>query len=183
KYVRTNMNIEISLITFNQIKKRHARGESLPTISIQDMTNIQIPIHPITDLEYASKSKLEKLSYQQLLDIKEKYDLLKSKYSNLKNEKTVSPHEEQLQSLQNTLQQVLSNQQEHTRKLTNIESKIDDIKTVILNLSVDFKEIQNLPREIEEKISRLNKKLEEQISNLHFEQKQIDTYIKEIKNW
>lgn len=83
--------------------------------------------------------------------------------------------------MQNTLQQVLSNQEEHTRKLTVIESKIDDIKTVIINLSDDFKEIQNLPREIE-KISRLNKKLEEQISNLHFERKQIDTYIKEIKN-
>ncbi len=85
--------------------------------------------------------------------------------------------------MQHTLHQVLLNQQEHTQKLTNIENKIDDIKTVIFNLSVDFKEIQDLPREIEEKISRLNKKLEEQISNLNFEQKQIDTYIKEIKNW
>lgn len=183
EYVATYLNTDSGLSLFNQQIKRHARGVALPTISLQDLTNIQIPILPIADLEYASKSRLEKLSYQQLLDIKEKYDLLKTKYTNLKNEKAISPHEEQLQSLQNTLQQVLSNQQEHTRKLTVIENKIDDIKTVILNLSDDFKEIQNLPREIEEKISRLNKKLEEQISNLHFEQKQIDTYIKEIKNW
>jgi type I restriction-modification system DNA methylase subunit len=183
EYVATYLNTDSGLSLFNQQIKRHERGVALPTISIQDLTNIQIPILPIADLEYASKSKLEKLSYQQLIDIKEKYDLLKTKYSNLKCEKAVSPHEEQLQSLQNILQQVLSNQQEHTRKLTIIESKIDDIKTVILNLSVDFKEVQNLPREIEEKILRLNKKLEEQISNLHFEQKQIDTYIKEIKNW
>jgi len=40
-----------------------------------------------------------------------------------------------------------------------------------------------LPREIEEKISRLNKKLDEQISKLHFEQKHINTYIEEIKIW
>ncbi len=183
EYVATYLNTDSGLNLFNQQIKRHARGGALPTISIQDLTNIQIPILPIADLEYASKSKLEKLSYDQLVKIKEKYDLLKAKYSSLKNEKVVSPHEEQLQSLQNTLQQVLANQQEHTQKLTNIENKIDDIKTVIFNLSIDFKEIQNLPREIEEKISRLNKKLEEQISNLHFEQKQIDTYIKEIKNW
>jgi type I restriction-modification system DNA methylase subunit len=183
EYVATYLNTDSGLSLFNQQIKRHARGGALPTISLQDLTNIQIPILPIADLEYASKSELEKLSYQQLLDIKDKYDLLKPKYSNLKNEKTASPHEEQLQSLQNTLQQVLSNQQEHTLKLTIIESKIDDIKTVLLNLSVDFKEIQNLPREIEDKIARLNQKLEEQISNLHFEQKQIDTYIKEIKNW
>jgi len=183
EYVATYLNTDSGLNLFNQQIKRHARGVALPTISIQDLTNIQIPILPIADLEYASKSKLEKLSYDQLLEIKEKYDLLKTKYSSLKKEKVVSPHEEQLQSMQNTLQQVLANQQEHTEKLTIIESKIDDIKTVILNLSVDFKEIQNLPREIEDKISRLNQKLEEQISNLHFEQKQIDTYIKEIKNW
>ena len=183
EYVATYLNTDSGLRLFNQQIKRHARGSAFPTISIQDLTNIQIPILPIADLEYASKSKLENLSYEELLDIKQKYDLLKTKYSDLKNEKAVSPHEEQLQSLQNTLQQVLSNQLEHTQKLTIIESKIDDIKTVIFNLSVDFKEIQNLPREIEEKISRLNKKLEDQISNLHFEQKQIDTYIKEIKNW
>lgn len=183
EYVATYLNTDSGLNLFNQQINRHARGAVLPTISIQDLTNIQIPILPIANLEYASKSKLEKLSYDQLLEIKEKYDLLKIKYSSLKKEKVVSPHEEQLQSMQNTLQQVLANQQEHTQKLTNIENKIDDIKTVIFNLSVDFKEIQDLPREIEEKISRLNKKLEEQISNLHFEQKQIDTYIKEIKNW
>ena len=183
EYVATYLNTDSGLNLFNQQIKRHSRGVTLPTISIQDLTNIQIPILPIADLEYASKSKLEKLSYDQLLEIKEKYDLLKTKYSSLKKEKVVSPHEEQLQSMQNTLQQVLENQQEHTQKLINIENKIDDIKTIILNLTIDFKEIQSLPREIEEKISRLNKKLEEQISNLHFEQKQIDTYIKEIKNW
>lgn len=183
EYVATYLNTDSGLNLFNQQIKRHARGGALPTMSIQDLANIQIPILPTADLEYASKSKLEKLSFIQLLEIKEKYDLLKTSYSNLKNEKVVSPHEEQLQSLQNTLQQVLANQQEQTQKLTIIENKIDDIKTVILNLSIDFKVIQNLPREIDEKITRLNKKLEEQISNLHFEQKQIDTYIKEIKNW
>jgi len=183
EYVATYLNTDSGLSLFNQQIKRHARGLTLPTISIQDITNIQIPILPIADLEYASKSKLEKLSYNQLLEIKEKYDLLKTKYSSIKNEKVVSPHEEQLQSLQKTLQQVLLNQQQHTQKLNIIEYKIDDIKTVIHNLSVDFQGIKNLPREIDEKISRLNKKLEEQISNLNFEQKQIDTYIKEIKNW
>ena len=39
---------------FNQQIKRHARGGSIPIISIQDLTNIQIPILPIADLEYAT---------------------------------------------------------------------------------------------------------------------------------
>jgi chaperonin cofactor prefoldin len=183
EYVATYLNTDSGLNLFNQQINRHSIGSVLKIISIKDLRNIQIPILPIGDLEYASKSKLEKLSYLQLMEIKKEYDLLEIKYSSPKNEKVVSPHLEQLQSLQDKVDQMLTNQQKHTQKLTNIESKIDEIKTIILNLSNDFKEIQNLPREIEEKISRLNKKLEEQISNLHFEQKQIDTYIKEIKNW
>lgn len=183
EYVSTYLNTDSGFSLFNQQIKRHARGRAHPTISIQDFANIQIPILPIADLEYASKSKLEKLSYQQLLDIKEKYDLLKTNFFTPKNEKTVSPHEEQLQSIENTLNQVISSLDENTRMIKKIDSKIDDIKTLILNLSVDFKEIQNLPREIEDKISRLNQTLEEQISNLYIEQKEIESYIKGIKNW
>jgi hypothetical protein len=183
EYVATYLTTKSGLNLFNQQINRHKRGNISPVISLQDLANIQIPILPISDLELASKNKLEKLSYDELLQIREKYNLLKVEYSNLKNDKKTSPHQEQLESLQQTLEQVLTNQQEHTLKLTKIESKIDDIKTVILNLHNDFKDIQNLPRDIEEKILRLNKKLEEQISNLHFEQKKIDTYIKEIKNW
>jgi hypothetical protein len=183
EYVSTYLNTESGINLFNQQIKRHARGTITPVISIQDLRDIQIPILPISDLELASKSKLERLSYDELLEIKNKYDLLKIEFSSQKNDTIINPYQEQLQSMQQTLEQVLTNQQEHTLKLTKIESKIDDIKIVILNLHNDFKYIQNLPRDIEEKILRLNKKLEEQISNLHFEQKQIDTYIEEIKNW
>jgi hypothetical protein len=48
----------------------------MPTISISDLKNIEIPILPIEDLELASKRKLEKLSYAELLVIKEKYENL-----------------------------------------------------------------------------------------------------------
>ncbi len=187
EYVATYLTTKSGLNIFNQQINRHKRGNIAPVISLQDLANIQIPILPFVDLELASKDKLEKLSYEELLKIKEKYDLLNVKYSSLKNERKSSSHEEQLQRMEFTFnkafEQVLTNQKEQTATLTKIESKIDDIKTVILNLSNDFKDIQNLPRDIEEKILRLNKKLEEQISNLHFEQKQIDSYIKEIKNW
>ena len=66
-------------------------------------------------------------------------------------------------TLQLAVEQVLANQTEHSQILNTIENKIDDIKTVLLKLSSDFKDIKNLPREIEEKITRLNKELENQI--------------------
>lgn len=183
QYVRTYLNTGSGLNLFNQQIERYARGQFIQTISIADLANIQIPILPIPDLEYASKNKLEKLTYDELLEINEKYEALQAEYTILKNEKSPSPHEEQLQSMQQVLQQVLVFQAEHSQKLTSIENKIDDIKSVIINLSSDFKEIQNLPRDIEEKISRLNKKLEDQISNSFIEHKEIDNYIDEIKNW
>ena len=179
EYVATYLNTDSGLSLFNQQIKRHGRGGSLPIISIQDLTNIQIPILPIADLEYASKSKLETSPIEENIIFKNKLEALSNDYL----EKKLIPFYELSISVIEKVNLILKYQQEQTQKLNIIESKIDDIKTVILNLSFDFKEIQNLPREIEDKISRLNQKLEEQISNLHFEQKQIDTYIKEIKNW
>lgn len=191
QYVATYLNTDSGINLFNKQIERYARGQSIRVVSIADLANIQIPILPITDLEYASKNKLEKLTYNELLKINEKYEALQAEYTALKNGKNPSPHEEQLQSMQKVLQQVLQQelqpvltfQLEHSQKLSLIENKIDDIKSIIINLSSDFKEIQNLPRDIEEKISRLNKKLEDQISNLNIEHKEIDNYIDEIKNW
>ncbi|PWK16743.1 hypothetical protein LV89_04766 [Arcicella aurantiaca] len=179
EYVAIYLNTVSGLNLFNQQIKRHEKGTVLPTISLQDLTNIQIPILPIKSLESASIRELEKNPIEKNISFKSELELLANQYVKIE----MISFFEQNQSLIDKIDLVLKKQEEHTTKLINIENKIDDIKTVILKLSDDFKEIQSLPREIEEKILRLNMKLEEQISNLHFEQKQIDTYIKEIKNW
>lgn len=172
EYVATYLNTDSGLNLFNQQIKRHARGAALPTISLQDLSNIQIPILPIADLEYASKSRLEKLSYNELIEIKKKYDELKLKYANLKNEKAI-PFKEQLQSLEQKL----------LERFDNIESKIDNIQTILDEISNDFKIIKSLPREIDDKISRMTESIDKQLSSISAEQKQIDFYIQEIKKW
>jgi hypothetical protein len=172
EYVATYLNTDTGLNLFNQQIKRHARGSVLPTISIQDLSNIQIPILPIADLEYASKSRLEKLTYDELIGIKNKYDELKLKYANFKNEKTI-PFQEQLQSLEQKL----------LERFDSIESKIDKIETILSELSNDFKTIKSLPRDIDDKLSRMTESIDKQLSNITVEQKQIDFYIQEIKKW
>lgn len=172
EYVATYLNTDSGLNLFNQQIKRHERGAALPTISLQDLSNIQIPILPIADLEYASKSRLEKLSYNELIEIKKKYDELKLKYANLKNEKAI-PFKEQLQSLEQKL----------LERFDNIESKIDNIQTILDEMSNDFKIIKSLPREIDDKISRMTESIDKQLSSISTEQKQIDFYIQEIKKW
>jgi hypothetical protein len=176
EYVATYLNTENGIKLFNQQIKRYARGNVIPTISLRDLKNIQIPILPIEDLELASKRKLEKLSYEALLKINEKYISLKSEFNNLKKENTISAHEAQLNSMQETLNEVLSNQKV-------IATKLDDIKSTLIELTNDFKQIKDLPRDIDEKIIRLNENLDSKLDNLLKDQKQIDFYIAEIKRW
>jgi hypothetical protein len=176
EYVATYLNTENGINLFNQQIKRHARGNVIPTISLKDLRNIQIPILPIEDLELASKRKLEKLSYKELLNIKEKYISLKSEFKILKKENSISAHEAQLNSMQETLNEVLNNQK-------IISNKLDEINTTLIELTNDFKQIKNLPRDIDEKIVRLNENLDSKLDNLIKDQKQIEFYVEEIKRW
>jgi len=176
EYVATYLNTENGINLFNQQIKRHARGNVIPTISLRDLKNIQIPILPIEDLELASKRKLEKLSYEELLKINEKYISLKSEFNTLKKENAISAHEAQLNSMQETLIEVLNNQRV-------IATKLDDIQSTLIDLTNDFKQIKDLPRDIDEKIIRLNENLDSKLEILLKDQKQIDFYIEEIKRW
>lgn len=176
EYVSTYLSTENGIEIFNQQIKRRARGANLPYIALNDLKSIEIPILPIKDLEFASKRKLEKLSYEELIKINEKYISLKSEFKKLKNKNTISPHEAQLNSMQKTLKEVLKNQ-------TVIENKIDNIKSTLVELTNDFKQIKDLPRDIDEKILRLNENLDSKLESLLKDQKQIDFYVKEIKRW
>lgn len=176
EYVATYLNTENGIDIFNQQIKRRAKGANHPFISLNDLKNIEIPILPIEDLELASKRKLEKLSYKELIKIKDKYISLKSEFNKLKNENTISPHEAQLNSMEKILNEVLNKQ-------IVIENKLDDINTILIELTNDFKQIKALPRDIEEKIIRLNENLDSKLEYLLKDQKQIDFYIKEIKRW
>ncbi|CAL2101862.1 N-6 DNA methylase [Tenacibaculum sp. 190130A14a] len=176
EYVAAYLNTDYGINLFNQQIKRQVGSSTVPTISVRDLKNIEIPILPIGDLELTSKRSLEKLSYEELLKINEKYNALKSKFNTLKKGNTISAHEAQLNSMQETLNEVLSNQKVITIKL-------DDIKSTLIELTNDFKLIKDLPRDIDEKIIRLNENLDSKLETLLQDQKQIDFYIKEIKRW
>jgi hypothetical protein len=78
--------------------------------------------------------------------------------------------------MQEMLNEVLNNQ----KVITN---KLDEINTILIELTNDFKQIKNLPRDIDEKIVRLNENLDSKLDNLIKDQKQIGFYIEEIKRW
>jgi len=170
-YVATYLNTDNGIKLFNQQIERHTRGSVMPTISISDLKNIEIPILPIEDLELASKRKLEKLSYDELLVIKGKYDGLKKVYKDTKDS-----HRQILEIMQQNHSEVMNT-------MERIENKVDDIKSVLTELITDFNAIKELPREIDERLNRLNQSLDTKLNELIFDQKQLDFYITEIKGW
>jgi len=170
-YVATYLNTDNGIMLFNQQIERHARGNVMPTISISDLKNIEIPILPIEDLELASKRKLEKLSYDELLVIKAKYENLKKVYRDSKDS-----HRQILELMQENHSEVMIT-------MGRIENKVDDIKSILTELLSDFSTIKELPREIDERINRLNQSLDTKLNELISDQKQLDFYITEIKRW
>lgn len=183
EYVAMYLNTENGTNLFNQQLKRHARGSVVPVISVSDLRNIEIPILPIQDLELASKRKLQKLSYEELLEINEKYISLQADFQRLKAKQTVSPHEEQLSSMRSILNEVLSKQEETLSNQKELASKLDLISSALVELSNEFQQVKALPRDIEEKINRLHSNLDGKLARLLNDQKELDTYIEEIKRW
>ena len=170
-YVATYLNTDNGIRLFNQQIERHARGSVIPTISISDLKNIEIPILPIEDLELASKRKLKKLSYDELLVIKEKYENLKKDYRDSKDS-----HRQILELMQQNHSEVMST-------MGRIENKVDDVKSILTELVSDFNLIKELPRDIDERINRLSQSLDTKLDELISDQKQLDFYITEIKRW
>ncbi len=174
-YVTTYLNTDDGIKSFNQQIKRLARG-TLPTISIEDLKSMQIPILPIGNLEFASKAKLEELPYEELIEIRNKYINLKSQFAILKKEKSIAPHEELLNVLVPLINEVINSQKSMSTKLDKIQSSLDA-------LTNDFETIKDLPRSLDEKISRLHYSLDHKLSGLLEDQKELDFYIQQIKKW
>tara|TARA_Y100000385_G_scaffold290200_1_gene362388 strand:+ start:372 stop:2573 length:2202 start_codon:yes stop_codon:yes gene_type:complete len=171
-YVASYLNTDNGIKLFNQQIQRHARGGTgKRRISKIDLKNIEIPILPIEDLELASKRKLKKLTYDELLVIEEKYEDLKKVYKDTKDS-----HRQMLEIMQQNHSEVMNT-------MGRIENKVDDIKSVLTELVSDFNTIKELPREIDEKINRLNESLDSKLDKLISDHKQLDFYIKEIKRW
>lgn len=151
------------------------RGSVYPILTTRILKEILIPILPIDDLEHASKSRLKRLTYDELIEISDKYIALKAEFHELKTSATMA-HEAQLDKMQDILQEVFKYQKV-------MSGKMDVIKSMLTELTMEFKEIKELPREIDEKLIRLNKNIDDRLKTLIGDQRHLDLYITEIKQW
>lgn len=174
EYVASYLNTKDGRELFDQQVNRHVRGIN---INISDLRKILIPILPNIDLELASERKLKKLAFSELLEVKKKYDSLKSKFIVFEKKNVeIKSHKAQFDEINSKLDAALKNQEIMTNKLDNIHNSIQ-------LLSDDFKAIKQIPRIIEEKMFRFQESLDKNFSILLNDNKIISDYIHEIKRW
>lgn len=179
-----------------QILKSLTSGSFIPNINKSDIEEcvVSIPKLEEQNLLILTNQKLSKLqeTVEQLKTelslnpknanvILDKFESIHGPLKQLSVEDEISRLlRKQVQSLQSTLTE---QHNEVITKLDNIDNKIDNIQAILSNLSNEFNTIKLLPREIEDKISRMSKSIDSQLSNISQEQKQLDFYIQEIKKW
>ncbi len=152
--------------------KRFGKG-IFNNISRVDLENIQIPLLPVSNIQYASENSLNSLKYSELLEVKNEYKSLKEKFE--KNQ-DVGLQLEILKKMESTLMSVLN-------RLERIESKLDNISLYLTELVDEFQEIKKLPSTLEEKLDSLSESLDKKLSHINIEQNEIDIYVLEIKKW
>jgi hypothetical protein len=108
------------------------------------------------------------MSYAELKAAQASYKLLQEKYDDLKA--NTSSRYEILEKL------IIDNHKETQKKLDEIQSSLNA-------LSADFITIKNLPREVDEKMTRFYESIDSKISKLLSNQVEIESYINEIKRW
>lgn len=176
-YVSTYLSTDSGKRQFaQQLKKYGTHVAGLQFVYVPDFKKIQIPIIPISDLELASPIKLHQLAENELIALQEKYQQLKREYQKHKTNDLTTPHKEQLARMEQTLQQVLDGQEK-------ISQNIEDIKSSLSELSIEFASIKSLPRDIDDKFSRLHDSIDNTLSRLSADEVKIESYIKEIRRW
>ena len=174
-YVSTYLSTDSGKRKFaQQLKKYGTHVAGLQYVYPPDFKKIQIPIIPISDLELASANKLNKLAVDELIALQENYQLLKIEYQ--KQKTITTPHEEQLLRMEQTLQKVMEGQKK-------ISKNIEDIKTSLNELFTEFNSIKSLPRDIDDKLSRLHDSIDNKLSNFPTDEVKIESYINEIRKW
>lgn len=177
-YVTTFLKTEEGEKLLNAQLKRHNLGSIFPLIPIQDLKKVQIPILPIDDFEVASEKVLNTFSKNELFNLHSSYETIKRSIRGIDNEKNnLKYHTILLEELTKKVDLVLKNQY-------NIDLKLDIIISSLRDLSEEFKQIKELPRDEEEKVFKLCQSIDQKMTAIYNEQTStIENYIEEIKRW
>lgn len=151
------------------------KGVTIPHLSIKDLASIKIPILPIADLNALGDASISRSTEAQLRNALEQLSEYKNQVQALEKEK--ENHSALKAFIENRFDRVES-------QLEVVNKKLDDLLSILKELKTDFEEIQNLPREEEERLFKLCQRIDVKLESVfNKEQHTIQNYIEEIKRW
>lgn len=170
-YINTYLQTKDGIDFLWQQASRHAVGSVVSILSFSVLANLEIPILPLSELNFVSEEWLASASNEKLLNLETKLKGLVTNYE---------PESIHLKLL-NEILVVVTSQEKISRR---IENKIDIALTALQKLNSEITTIKHNKREDEEKISRIYFEIDEKLRLLTNEQeKEVSFYQNEIKKW
>lgn len=150
-------------------------GVTIPHLSIKNLASIKIPILPFADLNALGDVGISRSTEAQLRDALEQLSEFKNQVQALEKER------ENLAALKTFIDNRFNRVES---QLEVVNKKLDDLLSFLKELKTDFDQIQNLPREDEEKLFKLCQKIDAKLDAVYNKENQtIEGYIEEIKRW
>jgi uncharacterized phage infection (PIP) family protein YhgE len=150
-------------------------GDTIPHLSIKNLASIKIPILPFADLNALGDVGISRSTEAQLRDALEQLSEYKNQVQALEKER------ENLAALKTFIDNRFDRVES---QLEVVNKKLDDLLSLLKELKTDFEQIQNLPREDEEKLFKLCQKIDTKLDVVYNKEHQtIEGYIEEIKRW
>jgi SAM-dependent methyltransferase len=150
-------------------------GDTIPHLSIKNLASIKIPILPFADLNALGDVGISRSTEAQLRDALEQLSEYKNQVQALEKER------ENLAALKTFIYNRFDRVES---QLEVVNKKLDDLLSLLKELKTDFEQIQNLPREDEEKLFKLCQKIDTKLDVVYNKEHQtIEGYIEEIKRW
>ena len=174
-YILSYLQTEDGKRIFKTQAENLRKGVTIPHLSIKDLASIKIPIIPIADLNSLGDASISRSTEAQLRDALEQLSEYKNQVQTLEKER---------ESL-SALKAFIDNRFDRVeRQLEVVNKKLDDLLSILVELETDFKQIQRLPREDEEKVFKLCQKIDAKLDAVYNKEHQtIEGYIEEIKRW
>ncbi|MBK7245619.1 MAG: N-6 DNA methylase [Saprospiraceae bacterium] len=165
------------------------KGVAISHLNIKDLVKIKIPILPVSELNHFGNSSIAKATKNELQNQLELLKILQENSAIDSSLLIASKSEAVYQgsisaNIYSGFQFINDRLKKIESQLFSIDKKLNSLLEKINELNNEFKEIQKLPREDEEKLFKLCQKIDIKLDSIYNkEQQTIEGYIEEIKRW
>lgn len=168
EYIKSYLSHKEGVELLKEQLNMKSKGELVHIVNARQIKLIKIPIIPLKNLNLESISD-----------------------SNINTSNTI-----ELQFIKNEIEHTLNYVDNNSmlfeyiknrfdkidKKLSELGNKVDTVIDTLTILSENIQKVKNLPREDEEKLTKINRLIDEKLSELNFK-KDWNDYIEDVKNW